>query len=404
MATLDSYGKFKDYCFRALGEDEDKSIKVNVTDKQAQDRIEDAIKKWQDFHFEGSTLVNLHKTITEEDQQKGYLEVPELNAITEILETSDANKTNAEIMDDIEYRFALEYADNHFFGGAGGYGAFGREMGLTDYYITREYLASMRYLFTPDKLFTFNATSNRLYLHGQYDAYIPPKLCEEFRLDNWVEGTGTTLTNDVAELPDGKLKGSQLENTDAGANPISVSFTKVSKAYPRGLRTFSVELKQGTYTGKVSLRVLDRDGTVVATQIVTPKSYWKKFRVAAYYKEGHINDFVFEISSTEAASNTHFFANNPQGYRNNFIILSGYATASPDDVDSIWESGWLKSYAIALLKWQWSNNIKKFDGVQMAGGVTLNGQVMYDEAIAEMEQLSEELETKWTAPPALMIG
>ena len=99
-----------------------------------------------------------------------------------------------------------------------------------------------------------------------------------------------------------------------------------------------------------------------------------------------------------------YVVSQPGAHRNNFIILTGYETASPDDVDSIWDSGWLKSYAIALLKWQWGNNLKKFEGVQMAGGVTLNGQAIYDEAITEMEQLSEELETKWTAPPALMIG
>ena len=400
--AIDSYQKFKDYCFRALGEDEDKVLKVNVTEKQAQDRIEDALKKWQDFHFEGSTLVNLYKTITEEDQRKGYLEITELNSIVEILETSDSTKSNVEVMDDIDYRFHLEYADNQFF--SGGSPLYGRELGLTDYYITQEYLASMRYLFTADKLFTFNATSNRLYLNGNYGAYLPPALCEEFRLGNWVEGTGTTLTNDIEELPNGNIKGSRLENTDSGVNPISVSFTKESKSYPRGLRTFSVDLKQGTYTGKVRLRVLDRAGNVVGTNTVTPKEYWKRFEVSAHYKEPHINDFIFEIESTEPAVNTHFFANNPTGFRNNFIILVGYATASPEDIDTIWDSGWLKSYAIALLKWQWANNLKKFEGVQMAGGVTLNGQQMYDEAVEEMARLSEDLETKWTMPPALMIG
>ncbi len=401
MAQIDSYTKFKEYCLRALGQDEDKVIKVNVTEAQLRDRIEQAIEKWQDFHFEGSTEINLRRYLTTKDSQRGYLEIPELNAITEILEPNDANKSNAEIMDDIEYRFHLEYADNHFWGGTAGTS---NEMSLTDYYISMEYLASMRYLFTPDRLFTFNATSNRLYLQGKYSTFVSRNIVEEFRLDNWVEGTGTTLTNDIEEIVDGTLKASKLENTDSGGNPISLSFTDETRIYPRGLRTFGVELKQGSYTGKVRLRVLDRAGTVVAMKTVAPTTYWKKFEIEATYKEGHINDYVFEIQSTEAQSNDHFFAYIPFGYRNNWLIFIGYATASPDDIDLIWNSGWLKEYAIALIKRQWATNIKKFDGVQMAGGVVLNGQLMYDEANVEITQLNEDLELKWTLPPALMIG
>jgi hypothetical protein len=165
-----------------------------------------------------------------------------------------------------------------------------------------------------------------------------------------------------------------------------------------------VELKQGSYTGKVRLRVLDRAGTVINAKTVSPATYWKNFEIEVMYKEGHINDYVFEIESTDAQSNDYFFANNPHGHRNNWLIFVGYATSSPDDIDLIWNSGWLKEYAIALIKRQWASNIKKFDGVQMAGGVVLNGQLMYDEAKEELTQLDEDLESKWTLPPALMIG
>lgn len=404
MATaIDSYSKFKEYCLRALGQDEDLVLKVNVTEKQLEDRIQDALEKWQDFHFEGSTLVGIHKYITAEDMRNGYLDVPTLNAIIEILEPNDSNKSNAEVMDDLEYRFHLEYADNQFFSGSG-YGAGGKEMGLTDYHITMEYLATMRYLFTADKLFTYNATSHRLYLQGKYSAYFGPNLLEEFREGNWDAGTGTTLTPDIEAVASGDLIAAKIENTDSGANPIHVEFTQETNMYPRGLRTFSVQLKAGTYTGKVRLRVLDRAGTVVATNVVTPLAYWKTFEVGALYKEGHINDFVFEIESVDTQSNQHFFAYSPTGYRNNFLVLLGYETLGPDEVDVIWNSAWLKEYAIARIKWQWANNLKKFEGVQMAGGVTLNGQAMYEESMAEMEKLVTDLEERWSLPPAMMIG
>ena len=93
--TIDSYGKFKDYCLRALGQDGDQLIKVEISELQIQDRIEDALKKWQDFHFEGSTSVAVHKYIKSSDLKKGYLECTDLNSVTEILTPNDANKSNA---------------------------------------------------------------------------------------------------------------------------------------------------------------------------------------------------------------------------------------------------------------------------------------------------------------------
>lgn len=400
--AIDSYNKFRDYCLRALGQDEDKVIRVEVTEAQLRDRIEDALKKWQDFHFEGSTLVSVHKYITASDLRKGYLQIGELNSIIEILTPNDSNKSNAEVMDDIDYRLNLEYADNHFFGGGAGYGS--REMMLTDYYITMEYLASMRYLFTADKLFTFNATSGRLYLQGQYGAYLPPNLLEEFRSQNWVEGAGTLIEPDTEELPSGKISGTRISNTDAGTNPIKAEYSHVTNYYPRGLRTFQIQLKQGTYTGKVKITCRDRVGTVINTTTVQPKAYWDTFELEAHYKEGHINDYIFTVESVDSAADQYFSANNPTGFRNNFIVLVGYQTSSPDDVDVVWDSGWLKSYAIALIKKQWAQNLKKYDNIQMAGGVTLNAQTMYDEAVQELEKLDEELELKWSMPPALMIG
>lgn len=395
--ALDSYNKFKEYCLRALGQDDDLVLKVNVTEKQLKDRIEDALKKWQDFHFEGSTFVNIHKNITAEDQRKGYMEIDDLNAITQIFTTNDSNKTNVEIMDDLDYRFALEYAENFGRGGTG-------EYMLTDYHINMEYLASMAYMFNVDKLFTFNATTNRLYLDGNYPAATGPNLLEEFSGDNWDFGTGTLITPDIIELADGSLAGTKIENTDAGVNPILVSYTSTTTHYPRGLRTFSINLMSGTYSGRVKLEVLDRAGNIVSSKNVQPVGYWKKFEIEAHYKEPHINDFIFRMTTIDDATNQYFHAHDPVGYRNNFIILSGYATASPDDSDLIWESGWLKEYSIARIKWQWANNLKKFEGVQMAGGVTLNGQAMYDESIEEMSKLNEDLELKWGAPARFFIG
>jgi hypothetical protein len=58
----------------------------------------------------------------------------------------------------------------------------------------------------------------------------------------------------------------------------------------------------------------------------------------------------------------------------------------------------LKEYATALIKRSWGNNIKKFNGLQLPGGVTLNGDKIYDEAVAEIEKLEQEMQVEYGAP------
>ena len=58
----------------------------------------------------------------------------------------------------------------------------------------------------------------------------------------------------------------------------------------------------------------------------------------------------------------------------------------------------------ALFKKQWGANLSKFNGVIMLGGVTLNGQQIYSEALSDIEKLEQELRTTYELNPAMMIG
>lgn len=395
MPVIDSYDKMKAYCFRALGEDGDQLLVVNVSDDQARDRIGDAVKTWQDTHMEGSTEAAIMTYIRNSDLRNGYIEIENMNAIKEIMTPSDSTKSNVEIMDDLDYIFHLEYADSmrHMGGGEGS---------LTNYHINMEYLATMRYMLTPDRLFTFNASTNRLVLQGKYPLSIGGELLDEFRNLGWDTGANTVLDIDAEATPDDQLMATRIRTTST--TPIQCSYTSPTTYYPKGLRTFMVSLKTGTYTGKVILSVKDRAGTVVATKTVQPVSYYKQFEIEAHYKEGHINDYVFSLESAENGNSNYFVAAYPSGVQNNFIFAVGYKMADLDEEVNSWDSGWLKAMCIALMKKQWAMNLKKFDGVQMAGGVTLNAQNMYNEAMADIQSLNDELASKWQNPPMMMIG
>ena len=64
----------------------------------------------------------------------------------------------------------------------------------------------------------------------------------------------------------------------------------------------------------------------------------------------------------------------------------------------------LKRYVTALFKKQWGANLSKFNGVAMVGGVTLNGQQIYSEALADIEKLETEIRSTFELNPAFMIG
>ena len=77
-----------------------------------------------------------------------------------------------------------------------------------------------------------------------------------------------------------------------------------------------------------------------------------------------------------------------------YIIYEAYKTVDPGQhlVKSITTCG-LKEYTTELIKQQWGSNLSKFEGMQMPGGVTLNGRQLYDDATAQIERLREKIRT-----------
>ena len=65
---------------------------------------------------------------------------------------------------------------------------------------------------------------------------------------------------------------------------------------------------------------------------------------------------------------------------------------------------YLKKYTTALIKRQWGANLSKFEGVQMLGGVTLNGAAIFEQANADIEKLEEQIQLAYELPPDYMMG
>lgn len=73
------------------------------------------------------------------------------------------------------------------------------------------------------------------------------------------------------------------------------------------------------------------------------------------------------------------------------FLLECYEVADPETYGDVYSDSWLKRYATALAKKQWGANLKKYEGTQLPGGITVNGQVMYDEGNNDATTLEDEL-------------
>jgi len=87
-----------------------------------------------------------------------------------------------------------------------------------------------------------------------------------------------------------------------------------------------------------------------------------------------------------------------------YLIIEAYRQLDPDTYTSVWGDWWLRRYTTALFKKQWGENLKKFEGMQLPGGVQFNGQTIWNEADEEIKALEEEVVNRYSMPSMDMIG
>ena len=88
----------------------------------------------------------------------------------------------------------------------------------------------------------------------------------------------------------------------------------------------------------------------------------------------------------------------------NWIIIDCFRTLDPNDYSRVWNDSFLKPYLTALIKRQWGQNMMKFTGVKLPGGVDLNGRQMYEDGQREIDLIMERMSNTYELPPLDMIG
>lgn len=87
-----------------------------------------------------------------------------------------------------------------------------------------------------------------------------------------------------------------------------------------------------------------------------------------------------------------------------FIVIECYRILDPSTYTQVYDDMFLKRYATSLIKRQWGENMKKFGGIQLPGGVILNGKEIYDEAVEEIATIENEMQLKSELPIDFMVG
>jgi hypothetical protein len=87
-----------------------------------------------------------------------------------------------------------------------------------------------------------------------------------------------------------------------------------------------------------------------------------------------------------------------------YVIVDCYRVLDSETFSDVWSDPWLKKYATALIKKQWGENLKKFEGMNLPGAVKFNGQKIWDEANEEVNALEKEMNSGYSLPVMDMMN
>ncbi len=149
---------FKEYCLRKLGHP---VIQINCSDEQIEDRIDEAMSFYRDYHYDGSQLVYLKHQLTEQELEQGYVEVPErLLGVTRIFDLGASISTGAGIFN-VSYQFVLHNLEDI------------TQYNVTNYYMAMQHLEFIQEILVGKPLIRYNRRNNKLFIDIKKDLLAP---------------------------------------------------------------------------------------------------------------------------------------------------------------------------------------------------------------------------------------
>jgi hypothetical protein len=154
MAQPTSREEFKDYILRKIGAP---VIEINVSEEQVEDRVDEAVSFWRDYHYNGSQMVYLKHQITQNDKDNGYIALPQkLLGISKVFpfDTSISTGTG---MFNVQYQFVLNNMTDL------------TSYNLTHYYMTMQHIEFMQEILVGKPMIRYNKNVNKLFIDSSID-------------------------------------------------------------------------------------------------------------------------------------------------------------------------------------------------------------------------------------------
>ena len=317
MAAPSTRTEFKDYCLRRLGFP---VIQINVDDDQVDDRIDDALQFFHDYHFDGVEKIYMKHRITQDDIDRKFIYCPDpVIFVTKIFPFDDSNSS----INMFDLRYQLRLHDLYDF----------TSVSYVSYEITMQHITTLNMLFSGYPQHRFNRHQNKIFL-------------------------------DIDWSRDATL----------GEYVVIECYRKLAP---------DTVMLTGTVTATNTSNVMTGTGTTFDQQILEGDI------ITVGGQDVQVNRI---ISPTQAYLTT------------NLTTSVTAATATKTGVSDVWDDRFLKQYATALIKYQWGTNLSKFAGVQMPGGVTLDGPRIMTEAQVEIDKIETEMQAYNVLPPEILTG
>jgi hypothetical protein len=319
MAKPATRAQFKDYCLRRLGHP---VIEINVDDDQLEDRIDDALQFFHDYHFDGCEKIYMKHQFTQEDIDRRWIYAPDaVIFVHSVLPFDDSNSS----VNMFDLRYQLRLHDLYDF----------TSVSYVSYEITMQHIRTLNLLFSGTPQFRFNRHQNKLML-------------------------------DIDWSRDAQVGKYVIIECYRKLEPDTITLT-------------------GTVTGNTSSNTLVGTSTIFDQEIIE-------------------NDFITLSNGVEVQVRK---INSPTEILISANTLSANATANTmtkDGYSDVWDDRFLKQYTTAKIKYQWGSNLSKFAGVQLPGGVTLDGPRIMEEAQREIDKIEEEMQSYNILPSEMFMG
>ena len=317
MAQPTTRQQFIDYCKRRLGFP---VIDINVDDDQVNDRVDDALQFFEDYHFDGVEKMFMKHRITQDDINRRWIYCPD--AVTYVVGMFPFDDSNSSInMFDLRYQLRLH--DLYDF----------TSVSYVSYEITMQHIRTLNLMFSGTPQIRFNRKQNKIFLDIDW------------------------------------------------SRDVSVGDYVIIDCY-RAIRPATITLT-GTGTAVTTSNTITGTGTIFDQELL----------------EGDVITLggqelqVYQIISPTILTTIGPVTSN---------VTNGVLTKPGNS--EVFNDRFLKRYATALIKYQWGSNLSKFAGIQMPGGVTLDGVRIMTEAKEEMDKIEEDMYNFNSLPSEIFTG